>query len=157
MGQSGLKKIFHLILTKHGVHIVRIVAVLKIKKIFEIFHFSDQFLSENIFRMPQSEKFFIQNFSFYPKYELMKVSFILVHAIKSWFLVLKLKIGACGFWAQGAGPPNMLPPKVTLPIGSWLGHVRNSNLSEPFYDIYHFLVVFLLIRTSTNCICASGG
>ena len=82
---------------KIGVHIVRIMAVLKIKNFFEIFHFSDQFLSENIFRMPQSEKFFIQNFSFYPKYELMKVSFILVHAIKSWFLVLKLKIGACGF------------------------------------------------------------
>ena len=97
MGQSGQKKIFHLILTKLGVHIVRIVAVLKIKKIFEIFHFSDQFLSENIFCMPQNEKFFLQNFSFHPKYELMKVSFILVHAIKRWFLVLKLKIGACGF------------------------------------------------------------
>ena len=97
MGQSGLKKIFHLILTKLGVHIVRIGAVLKIKKNFEIFHFSDHFLSENIFRMPQNEKTFLQNFSFHPKYELMKVSFILVHAIKSWFLVLKLKIGACDF------------------------------------------------------------
>ena len=78
-------------------HIVRIMAVLKIKKKFDIFHFLDQFLSENIFRMPQNEKIFLQNFSFYPKYELMKVSFILVHAIKSWFLVLKLKIGACDF------------------------------------------------------------
>ena len=36
-----------------------------------------------------------------------------------------------------------------MPIGSWLGHVRNSNLSKPFYDIYHFLVVFLLSWTKT--------
>ena len=55
---------------------------------------------------------------------------------------------------RGAGPPNMLPPKVTLPIGSWLGHVRNSNMSEPFYDIYHFLVIFLLKKeTNSQILC----
>ena len=55
MAQNRPKNFFCPILTKLGVHIVRIMVILNIKKKFEIFHFSDHFLSENKFRTPQNE------------------------------------------------------------------------------------------------------
>ena len=58
------KKFFRPILTKLGMHIVKIRAVQNMKKNFWIFHFSDNFFAVNYLCTLWSEKFLLQNFCF---------------------------------------------------------------------------------------------
>ena len=48
-------------------------------------------------------------------------------AFKSWFLVVKLKMGCGNSGSKGAWPPKLIWPQLTKPKGSWMGHVRNLN------------------------------
>ena len=94
------KKIFSPILTKICVVIVKNMVIQNIKKKFKIFHFSDHFLTVCA-NAHCDEQNFLGKFFIFNKNDLVRIWDSSECAFKSWFLVVKLKMGVWQFWPQG--------------------------------------------------------
>ena len=109
-GPEMSEKFFSPILTKFGVVIVKNMVIQNIKKKFKIFHFSDHFLTVCA-NAHCDEQNFLGKFFIFNKNDLVRIWDSSECAFKSWFLVVKLKMGVWQFWPQGGVTPKTdMPP-----------------------------------------------
>ena len=81
-----------------------------VKKKFKIFHFSDHFLTVCA-NAHCDEQNFLGKFFIFNKNDLVRIWDSSECAFKSWFLVVKLKMGVWQFWPQGGVTPKPdMPP-----------------------------------------------
>ena len=82
----------------------------KYQKKFKIFHFSDHFLTVCA-NAHCDEQNFLGKFFIFNKNDLVRIWDSSECAFKSWFLVVKLKMGVWQFWPQGGVTPKTdMPP-----------------------------------------------
>ena len=101
LDHCAAKKKFSPILTKFCMVIVNCMVIKIIKKFFQNFHFSDHFLTVCA-NAHCDGKNFVAKFITYKNNDMVRITVPSPWALKSWFLVVKLKMGCGSSGPRGA-------------------------------------------------------